>query len=295
MIRSGEIQVNGRSARPSLRLSGGERVYVPSPRPPMTSLQPQDIPVEVLHRDDHLLVVNKPAGLVVHPAPGHPDGTLVNAVLHLLDPIREVLEGCTESERVRPGIVHRLDRGTSGVMVVARTPQAHAHLAAQFAAHTTERRYLALVHGKVSASGTVDAPLGRHSRDRIRFSVVDGGKHAVTHWRLLGRGHHGVAGDARGGLISLLECRLETGRTHQIRVHLKHLGHPVVGDPLYAPKRQLPSAVLRETGMIDHQLLHARLLGFEHPATGERLCFTTSPPADFASVLEHVGLADTLS
>jgi 23S rRNA pseudouridine1911/1915/1917 synthase len=292
MIRAGEVRVDGQVARPSMKLKGGETVYVPPPPLPTTTLEPQDIDVPLLHIDDHLLVVDKPAGLVVHPAPGHPDGTLVNAVLHLLEPLRAELQGAPQGQRIRPGVVHRLDRGTSGVLVMARRPEAHAHLAAQFAAHSTDRRYRALVHGRASDSGTIDAPLGRHGRERVRFSVVEGGKRAVTHWSRLGLGHHGVAGDAQGGKLSLLECRLETGRTHQIRVHLKHLGHPVVGDPLYAPKKQLPSSILARTGPLEHQLLHAQFLGFEHPVTGERMCFESALPPLFRSVLEAVKLVE---
>ena len=292
MIQSGEIRVDGQIARPSRRLRGGEQVFVPPPPNPTTKLEPQDIPVPLLYIDEYLLVVDKPAGLVVHPAPGHPDGTLVNAVLHLLDGLQDGLQKAPEGERIRPGVVHRIDRGTSGVLVMARVPEAHAHLSAQFAAHSTDRRYIVLVHGAASQSGTIDAPLGRHGRDRIRFSVVEEGRRAVTHWSRLGLGYHGVAGDARGGKLSLLECRLETGRTHQIRVHLKHLGHPVVGDPLYAPKKQLPGSVLSETGPLEHQLLHAQRLGFEHPMTGQFMSFEAPLPPVFKAVLGAVGLSE---
>lgn len=290
MILAGEVRVNGKAARPSTRLVGGEEVWVPAPAPPTTTLEAQDIPVEVLHLDEDVLVVDKPAGMVVHPAPGHPDGTLVNAVLHLLEAVHQEGEPGLTGERLRPGIVHRLDRGTSGVMVVARNPEAHAHLAAQFAAHTTERRYWALVHGEMKEQGTVDAALGRHSKDRKRFAVVENGKHAITHWSRLAVGRHGIPGDAQGGRVSLVECRLETGRTHQIRVHLTHLGYPIVGDPLYGSRHRLPGAVLSQSGPVEHQLLHARLLSFEHPGSGKRMRFTTSLPSDFQAVMTAVGL-----
>ena len=289
MVVSGEIRVDGETTRPSRKLNGGECVTVPPVSSPTTLLTPQDIPLDILHLDAQVLVVNKPAGLVVHPAPGHPDGTLVNAVLHLLETREPDAVSSDSGARLRPGIVHRLDRGTSGVMVVARTPNAHAALAAQFAAHTTDRRYLALVHGESAETGTVNAPLGRSPRDRIRYTVVENGKHAVTHWRRLAIGYHGIAGNARGGRVSLIECKLETGRTHQIRVHMRHTGHPIVGDPLYAAKRKLPAAILSETE-VNHQLLHAYELGFKHPETGTYMQFRSSPPEDYRRVLRELDI-----
>lgn len=287
LVDQGRVTVDGRAGRSSQKLAGGERVLVLVPPPPSPALVPQDLGVPILFQDEHLIVVDKPAGLVVHPAAGHWDGTLVNALLPSLDALSD--EG-GEGE-ARPGIVHRLDRGTSGVLVVARTPEALSGLAAQFAAHSVDRRYLALVWGVPrDAAGTVDAPLGRHPRDRKRFAVVASGKRAVTHWRVLGSARLPAQGRGVGLAVSLLECRLETGRTHQVRVHLAHLGHPVLGDPVYGRKGAPPEALREALAGVDHQLLHARRLGFTHPVTGERASFESDPPTDFLAVLAASGL-----
>jgi 23S rRNA pseudouridine1911/1915/1917 synthase len=240
---------------------------------------PQAIPLHVLFEDDHLIVLDKPAGLVVHPAPGNSDGTLVNALLaHCGDRLPGI-----GGER-RPGIVHRLDKDTSGVMVVAKTEAALATLSARFAARDLERSYLALSWGlPAPAMGEIEGPIGRDSRDRKRMAVVaKGGKPALTGYRTRHVWHAAVA---------LLECRLSTGRTHQIRVHLANRGHPLVGDPLYlrripAVAKYLPGPV--RTALLDfpRQALHANVLGFTHPATGATLRFETPPPADFASLIE---------
>ena len=284
LIRAGEIEVDGRATRPRHKLLGGEVVRVRLPPPPPSEVVPQDLPLRVLHEDEALLVVDKAAGMVVHPGRGHPDGTLVNAILHRLGSERP-------GDPQRPGIVHRLDRGTSGVLVVARTEQAHAHLSAQLAAHTVTRRYAALVWGRMpQAEGTVDAPLGRHPKDRVRFAVQPRGKHAITHWRVLGESALRREGRGGGGVVSLVECRLETGRTHQIRVHLSHLQRPILGDPLYGGRRRLPGALAEAMAEVDHQLLHAWCLGFDHPTRGERVDFTTPVPEDYARVLDALGL-----
>ncbi len=286
LIRSGDIQVDGQQVRPGLRLAGGEVITVHIPPPPPSALIAQDIPVPVLHMDEHLMVVVKPAGMVVHPARGHPDGTLVNALLH-----RIAADGKGPGDPARPGIVHRLDKGTSGVLVVARTDQAHTHLSAQLAAHTVHRRYKALVWGcPAQRQGRICQPLGRHPRDRIKFAVVEGGKRAVTHYETAASA--GLPGAARGGVVSLVRCRLETGRTHQIRVHLTDLGHPLLGDPLYGAGRKRAPAWRSLLAGIDHQLLHAAELGFVHPATGEHVRFRAPLPPDFAAVLDALGLAD---
>lgn len=296
LVKAGEVTVDGAIVRqPRHKLRGGERLVVHLPPPPSSTLEAEDLGLPVLHLDEDVVVVHKPAGLVVHPGKGHPRGTLVNGLLHLL---RTPAAGDTVRghavDPTRPGIVHRLDKGTSGVMVVARHPDAHAHLSQQFHDRTVGRRYLCVVlGGPKDDSGTVDAPLSRHNTDRLRFAVRDGGRRAVTHWRRVGEGRYGVAGDARGGRVSLLVCRLETGRTHQIRVHLQHLGLPIVGDPLYGPKRT-PGPVQRALGEHDAQLLHAFHLAFEPPGGGPRRSFTTPPPAPFVAAVAALGLSDAL-
>ena len=287
LIKAGAILVNGASARPGLRLVGGETIDVDIPPPLPSTLLAQDIPVEILYEDAELMVVVKPAGMVVHPSRGHPDGTLVNALLH-----RIRAHGHSPGDPDRPGIVHRLDKGASGVLVVTRTDTTHAGLAAQFAAHTVHRRYLALVWGRPEpAAGTITATLGRHPKDRLRFAVVEPGrgKHAVTHYRTLATGRPPKTG--RGGEVSLIECRLETGRTHQIRVHLTHLGHPLLGDPVYGVGRKRPSAWKPLLAGLDHQLLHAAELGFTHPATGESIRCDKLPPPDFQAMLSRLQIA----
>ncbi len=286
LVKLGAVTVDGASVKPKHKLLGGERIVVRLPPAPPSELVAQDIPLDVLYADDHLLVVDKPVGMVVHPAKGHPDGTLVNAVLGLL-------AGERPGDPARPGIVHRLDKGTSGVMVVARTPDAHAHLSAQFAARSVERRYAAVVRGAMKTPrGTVDAPLARHPRDRLRFAVVEGGKRAVTHWTVLQERALGAAGAPQGGVVSLVECRLETGRTHQIRVHLTHVGRPLLGDPVYGGKQRVPRAIREEMSVVDHQLLHAWRLGFVHPATGRYHRFATTVPSAFGAVLATLGFDD---
>jgi 23S rRNA pseudouridine1911/1915/1917 synthase len=237
------------------------------PEPEVVPLVPEAIDVPILYQDASVVVVDKPADLVVHPARGHSSGTLVHAFLD------QVEEGMDPE---RPGIVHRLDRGTSGVLVVARTREAMAALQIQFERHTVERRYLALVWGRVrDLSGTIDAAIARHPKDRLKFAVSDRGRRAVTHWKRV----------EQADAIALLECRLETGRTHQVRVHLHHVGHPVVGDPLYRP-RGTPAGAVRA----EHQMLHAFRLAFDHPVTGERVSFEAPPPDDFRSVAAAGGI-----
>ncbi len=286
LIRNGQVTVNGQVPRVSHRVTMGDQVSVTVPPTPSTTIVAQDIAVPIVHEDGAVIVVNKPAGLVVHPGKGNPDGTLCNALLDKMDG----LPGHPE----RPGIVHRLDKGTSGLMVVARDDAAVSHLAAQFAAHTVDRRYLALVWGQVkSDSGTIDAPLARHPRDRKRFAVQKSGKRAVTHWEVISRASFKVASGK--GHLTLVQCRLETGRTHQVRVHMSHLGHPIIGDgqyarPNYRPRNHLVVPLREVIGGIDHQMLHATMLGFEHPRTGERLQWHRAPPPDFQGVLDAVGI-----
>ncbi len=271
LIDAGHVTVDGERLRPSAKPRPGATVLVHEPVSEKTDLVPQDLPLTILHSDDHLAVVVKPAGMVVHPAPGHPSGTLVNALMHHLPGLSNI------GGEDRPGIVHRLDKGTSGVMVVARHDLAHRGLQALFQAHDLDRRYLALVQGGPSLEmGTIDTTHGRHPHDRLRFASVPGGRRAVTKWRLR----------ERLGTATLLECRLQTGRTHQVRVHLAEQGWPIVGDPLYT-RGKTPKKGLRElAAALDHQLLHAYRLAFCHPITGEELAFEAPLPEDYQAVLD---------
>ena len=277
LVREGYLRQGGRSiAEPGRRVKPGERfeLELPPPRPARPAAETARL--EVLFEDEHLLVLVKPAGLVVHPAPGHAGGTLVNALLAHCGPSLSGIGGVQ-----RPGIVHRLDREVSGVMVVAKHDRAHIGLAGQFSVHAIERVYEAIVWGlPAAAEGSVDRPIGRHPVDRKRMAVVrNGGKRAVTHWRVLA---------AAGTRAAQLALTLQTGRTHQIRVHTSSLGHPIVGDRLYGRGRdgRLPEAAARAIGSLDRILLHARHLGFTHPITGEPLAFSMPPPPLFARVLE---------
>ncbi|MBN1772881.1 MAG: RluA family pseudouridine synthase [Deltaproteobacteria bacterium] len=262
LIDLGRVTVDGAPAKAGLVLRGGERLRVEPEPPEAWSVEPEPIPVPVLFQDDDLVVVDKPADLVVHPAVGHPRGTLVNALAHL---------GAAGGDPGRPGIVHRLDRGTSGTMVVARNVEAHARLAAQFARHTVEKLYAALVVGEPPANGRIETLFGRHPVDRKRFSSkVPRGRKALTSFRTLER----APGCAR------LEVRLGTGRTHQIRVHLSESGWPILGDELYG--RRLRDPVLRRAAArLGRPALHAAVLAFDHPRTGARLRFAAPLPTDF--------------
>ena len=248
---------------------GGQlyRVRVPPARPAVP--EPEAIPLAVAHEDAHLIVVDKPAGMVVHPAPGHAGGTLVNALLARCGPSLTGVGGVA-----RPGIVHRLDKDTSGLIVAAKTEAAHAGLRALFETHDIDRGYLALVQGLPSpVTGRIEAPIGRDPRHRKRMAVVERGRAAVTHYRVEA---------AFGTRASSVACRLETGRTHQVRVHLAHIGHGVIGDPLYGGRRRGMPAFPR-------QALHAARLGFRHPATGDNMQFESPPPADFHELAVMLG------
>ncbi len=288
LIESGHATEDGRPlARPASPVRAGAAYRLTLP--PLAPARPlaQAINLTILFEDRDLLVLDKPAGLVVHPAPGNETGTLVNA---LLAHCGDTLEGIG-AER-RPGIVHRLDKDTSGIMVVAKTELALNRLAAAFAARDLDRTYLAVVWGlPTPASGSIEAPIGRDPHDRKRMAVLSpsarNGKPALTHYRTLAA--HGLA-------ASLLECRLATGRTHQIRVHLAHRGHPLIGDPVYlrripAVARGLPPATRDRLLGFPRQALHAASLGFSHPRTGEKLAFSTLPPADFAALLTELDLS----
>jgi 23S rRNA pseudouridine1911/1915/1917 synthase len=270
----GLVEVDGRPRPKSYRLRGGERLaWAPPPAPPDGDPVAEDRPLTVRHEDDHLLVVAKPPGLVVHPGPGHPTGTLVNALLGR--PGTSLSTGGGDAGR--PGIVHRLDKDTSGLLLVAKDDATHQALARDLAAHRVERRYLALVQGRLPAeTGTVDAPVGRHPRDRKRMAVVPGGRPAVTHWRVL----------ETFPAVQLTEATLETGRTHQVRVHLASLRHPLAGDRTYGADPTLATRL-----GLTRPFLHAWRLAFAHPATGARVDLTDPLPPDLQAVLDHLRTA----
>jgi 23S rRNA pseudouridine1911/1915/1917 synthase len=267
LISAGAVTLGGVPARdPAARVKGGEAARLLLPEPVAAEARPQDMALSIVFEDDHLLVVDKPAGLVVHPAAGNPDGTLVNA---LLFHCRGRLSGI--GGVARPGIVHRIDKDTSGLLVVAKTDPAHVGLARQFASHSVARRYLAVVVGiPVSPSGRIETNLARSPANRHRMAPCDppAGKRAVTHWHRL---------EALSGAAAI-ECRLETGRTHQVRAHLAHIGHPLLGDALYGGRRVMGRGIAR-------QALHARTLGFRHPVTQENLEFESPVSPDIQQLL----------
>jgi len=278
-IESGDVTVDGcRPNKTGVRLRGGEVVELRVPPPPPTDAIPQDIPFDVLYEDDELIVVDKPSDLVVHPSPGHETGTMVNALLYRYGSLAPDVG--TEDGRPRPGIVHRLDLGTSGLMLVARTLRARVGLSEQIAARNVSRRYLALVHGsKLPATGMFDTLHGRHPKDRKRFSSrVRQGKVAVTHYRVI----------ARSGTMSLVECALETGRTHQIRVHFADAGYPLVGDRVYGGRRRTSGKGAASASQLERQALHAWSIQFTHPVSGAVLSFHRYPPLDMAEVVYAV-------
>ena len=266
LLEAGQVTSRGRVLKKNDRLEAGEPLEVELPAPQPLALTAEDIPLDIVYEDGDLIVLNKPKGLVVHPAAGHWSGTLVNALLHHC---RDSLSGINGA--LRPGIVHRIDKDTSGLLVVAKNDFAHQSLAAQLQDHSLARVYVCLVTGGVRAdSGTVDAPIGRHPTDRKRMAVVADGRPAVTHWQVLER----FSG------YTLLECRLETGRTHQIRVHMAHIGHPIVGDMVYGRKKP-------ELGQ-DTQCLHARAITFRHPRSGETVTLTCPLPPYLEALLRRL-------
>lgn len=263
MDKKGLVLVNHQPVADKYKVCVGDVVEVTPEKPHKIDLEPEDIPLDVVYEDDDVLVVNKPQGMVVHPAPGHANHTLVNALLYHC-PLSTI------NGEFRPGIVHRIDKDTSGLLMVAKNDQAHRCLAAQLKAKTTKREYIALVHGRIKEnSGTIDAPLGRSHKDRKKQAVVEGGRHAVTHFQVI----------ERFNAFTLIKCRLETGRTHQIRVHMTSIGHPLAGDPLYGPRKTLPGK---------GQYLHAKVLGFVHPRTGKQMLFSAPLPADFQQMVNHL-------
>lgn len=267
-VTDGNVTVNGQPVKPKYKLAVGDQVVVSPEAPQKIDLEPENIPLDIVYEDDDVLVVNKPQGMVVHPAPGHPNHTLVNALLYH-SPLSTI------NGEFRPGIVHRIDKDTSGLLMVAKNDMAHRSLAVQLKAKTNQREYVALVHGVIKQeAGTIDAPIGRSRKDRKKQAIVSDGRHAVTHFKVLKRYRH----------YTLVSCRLETGRTHQIRVHMKSIGHPLAGDPLYGPRKTLPGK---------GQYLHARELGFKHPRTGKQLLFTAPLPDYFQRMLDHLDRIDS--
>lgn len=267
LIEDGEVTVNGSPAKSNYKVKEGDMILVRYPAPEELGVEPEDIPLNIVYEDDDLLVINKPQGMVVHPAAGNYTGTMVNALLFHCDNLSGI------NGVIRPGIVHRIDKDTSGLLVVAKNDKAHVGLAEQIKEHTVSRQYIALVHGNIpEPKGVIEAPIGRDMKDRKKMAVTfRNSKHAVTRYKVMER---------FGDKYTLVECTLETGRTHQIRVHLAYLGYPVAGDPLYGPRKNPLD--------LKGQALHAFLLGFEHPITGDRMEFKAELPAYFQALLNNL-------
>jgi 23S rRNA pseudouridine1911/1915/1917 synthase len=263
-IKDGNVLVNGQKIKTNYKCSLNDEIEISIPDPELLDVIPEEMDLKIYFEDKDVLVVNKPSGMVVHPAPGHLTGTLVNGLMaHCKD-----LSGINGV--LRPGIVHRIDKDTSGLLMVAKNDMAHEKLVNQLVEKTVTRKYRAIVHGVIPHDfGTIDAPLGRDTRDRQSMTIVDNGKHAVTHFQVIERFKD----------FTFVECQLETGRTHQIRVHMKYIGYPLAGDPKYGPKKTLD---------INGQALHAGILGFNHPRTNEYLEFEAPVPVEFEEVLEQL-------
>ncbi len=280
LIDNRQVTCDGAGTKASFKLKGGEAIEVLVPPPQPCAALAEDIPLDILYEDQDLIVINKAAGMVVHPAAGHFHGTLVNALLHHCDDLAGI------GGALRPGIVHRIDKDTSGVLVVTKNDQAHQHLAEQFHQHSIKREYLALIHGHLATpKGTIDKPLGRHPVQRKKFSTkARSNKRAVTHWR--------VIDNFSNEKFSLIRLQLETGRTHQIRVHLSDAGHPLIGDPLYGRRSELNNIKDQQLRTLIRQLpgqaLHAHTLGFIHPRTGEYLEFSSDIPAPLGHIITYL-------
>jgi 23S rRNA pseudouridine1911/1915/1917 synthase len=265
LITNGQVLVDGKSRKPSYRIKEGEEILITLPEARQVAIVPQDLPLEIIYQDQDIAVVNKPKGMVVHPAHGNWDGTMVNALLYHIKDLSGI------NGEIRPGIVHRLDKDTSGVMVVAKNDQAHRNLAEQIKEHTIKREYQALVHGMIKENlGSIEAPIGRSRTDRKKMAVIADGKLALSRYRVLERFQN----------YTLVQVTLLTGRTHQIRVHFSYIKHPVVGDPVYGPAKH-------HLGM-ESQALHACRLGFDHPRTGEYMEFTSELPVVFKQALQKL-------
>lgn len=266
LIKNDKILVNGKSTKASYKVQENDNIKVEEEKPKEISLKPQDIPVEIIYEDKDIIVVNKPKGMVVHPANGNPDGTLVNSLMSIC---KDSLSGI--GGEIRPGIVHRLDKDTSGVIVVAKNDKAHINLSEQIKNHKVEKTYIALVKGVVKANeATIDMPIGRSTKDRKKMAVTKTGKNAITHFKVIKRFHN----------YSLLEVKIETGRTHQIRVHLSQIGYPIVGDTTYSNGKN-------EWG-IKGQCLHAKSLKFKHPITGKEMFLEAKMPEYFEEVINEL-------
>ena len=263
-IKDGSVLVNNEPAKTSYKVKEGDVIIVTPPEVVELDIVAENLNLEIVYEDEDVLVVYKPRGMVVHPAPGHLSGTLVNGLMHQIKDLSGI------NGVLRPGIVHRIDKDTTGLLMVAKNDVAHVSLVDQLVKKTVTRKYTALVHGHIAHDkGTIDAPIGRDKKERQNMAVVDNGKHAVTHFRVL----------ERFNKYTLVECQLETGRTHQIRVHMKYIGYPLAGDPKYGPKKTLN---------FNGQVLHAGVLGFIQPRTGEYLEFSYPLPADFTDLLKEL-------
>lgn len=271
LIEDGYVNVNGKSKKSNYKLKLQDMVTIKVPELKELVVEAEDIPLEILYEDEDVIVINKPQGLVVHPAPGNYTGTLVNALLHHCDDLSGI------NGVARPGIVHRIDKDTSGILVIAKNDKAHNRLTEQLKEHSMKREYIALVEGVIKNDrGTVDKPIGRNPKDRLKMGIVAGGKRAVTHYEVL----------EILDKYTLIKCILETGRTHQIRVHMAYLGHPLVGDPLYGYKKQKFN--------LKGQMLHAKKLGFIHPSTGEYMEFESDIPEYFLQIVNKLSGQITL-
>ncbi|MEO1770593.1 RluA family pseudouridine synthase [Candidatus Enterococcus ferrettii] len=263
-IKDGQVSVAEQPIKANYKVSKGDHILIRIPEPEELALLPEDLQLDIVYEDEDVVVVNKPQGMVVHPSAGHSHGTLVNGLLH------QIKNLSTINDVVRPGIVHRIDKDTSGLLMVAKNDQAHEALAKQLKDKTSLRKYVALIHGEIPhEKGRIEAPIGRSKVDRKMQAVIEGGKEAVTHFEVLERFTD----------FTLIELQLETGRTHQIRVHMQYIGYPVAGDPLYGPKKTLKG---------NGQFLHAKLLGFTHPKTGENLVFEAPLPEIFQKTLKQL-------
>lgn len=269
LLDGGNITVNGKTEKAKYKVKSGDVIRLEEPETKTLELRPENIPLDIVYEDDDVIVINKPQGMVVHPAPGHDEHTLVNALLYHC-PLSTI------NGTFRPGIVHRIDKDTSGLLMVAKNDKAHRFLAEQLKDKTNIREYVALVHGRIAEDeGTINAPIGRSLKDRKKQAVVKDGRNAVTHFEVLKRYRD----------YTLVKCILETGRTHQIRVHMKYIGHPLVGDPLYGPKKTIKG---------NGQFLHAGKLGFVHPTTGKLLIFEAPLPKIFQECLEKLDKTNRL-
>ncbi len=264
LIENGKITINGKETKNNYKLRKNDIIEIEIPDPEPLDIVPEDIPLDICYEDKDIIIINKPQGMVVHPAPGHYSGTIVNAIMYHCGDDLSGINGC-----MRPGIVHRIDKDTSGIIVIAKSDSAHKSLAEQLACHSITRKYYAIVTGNLKEdTGTIDKPVGRNPKDRKKMAVVEGGRRAVTHYKVLER---------FGGKYTLIEAQLETGRTHQIRVHLASIGHPLLGDTVYGSEKQ--------PFKLQGQVLHAKVLGFIHPSTGEYVEFESPLPEYYEKLI----------